>query len=116
MLSTGTLLSLARTAAAALAVCSIVLAVVTPRPAPPDTRLWQTESRVIGGGQWLTHPGLNERPERPGEKQHPRVHVTIPVFVLEQGPDVFGTVVLPVRDEVLLTSRLVYTQTTSSRL
>ncbi len=111
-----TLLSSVRTAAAVLVVFSLAVSVIIPRMAPPDTRLWQAESRIAGGGQWVSLPALNDRPERPGEKQSQRVQITLPVFVLEQGPDVFGTIVLPVRDDVRLTSHLVYTQTTTSRL
>ena len=56
----GIVLSFARTVAAVLVVLSLAVSVVLPKIARPDTQAWKSESRITGGGQWVTLPARDD--------------------------------------------------------
>lgn len=98
-----------------LTALSLAVSAVLPGPVPPDVTAWHEDAAFTAAGHSVALPVATEREQRFGEKYARSIQLTLPVFVLEHGPVVYGIVILPGQDEASLASFFVYTQTTSSR-
>jgi hypothetical protein len=97
-----------------VALSLVASAAIPAWPAPGAAP--HSETRISQAGRTETLPVLNERQERPAVSTAKVVQLTLPTGVLEYGPVIYGSVILPVRNDVTLSSYFVYSQTTSSRL